>query len=34
MEAGFQQMLDRDYQTVNSVQQLATYVQYQGGLQQ
>lgn len=34
MEAGFQQMLDRDYQTVNSVQQLATYVQYQGELQQ
>ncbi|KKO11022.1 hypothetical protein LCGC14_0025070, partial [marine sediment metagenome] len=32
MEAGFQQMLDRDYQTVNSVQQLASYVQYQGDL--
>ncbi|MEX0740908.1 MAG: zf-HC2 domain-containing protein [Pseudohongiella sp.] len=29
MEAGFQQMLDRDYQTVNSVQQLASFVQYQ-----
>lgn len=34
MEAGFQHMLDRDYQTVNSVQQLATYVQYQGELLQ
>lgn len=32
MEAGFQQLLDRDYQTVNSVQQLASYVQYQGDL--
>lgn len=32
MEAGFQQLLDRDYQTVNSVQQLASYVQYQGEL--
>ena len=32
MEAGFQQLLDRDYQTVNSVQQLASYVQYQGNL--
>ncbi len=32
MEAGFQQMLDRDYQTVNSVQQLASYMQYQGDL--
>lgn len=30
MEAGFQQLLDRDYQTVNSVQQLASYVQSQG----
>lgn len=29
MEAGFQQLLDRDYQTVNSVQQLASFVQYQ-----
>lgn len=32
MEAGFQQMLDRDYQTVNSMQQLASFVQYQGEL--
>tara|TARA_R100001039_G_scaffold35099_1_gene29974 strand:- start:4836 stop:5426 length:591 start_codon:yes stop_codon:yes gene_type:complete len=32
MEAGFQQLLDRDYQTVNSVQQLASYVQFQGDL--
>lgn len=31
MEAGFQQLLDRDYQTVNSVQQLASYVQLQDG---
>jgi hypothetical protein len=31
MEAGFQQMLDSNFQTVNSVQQLASYVQYQGG---
>ncbi|WP_339857687.1 hypothetical protein [Pseudohongiella acticola] len=30
MEAGFQQLLDRDYQTVSSVQQLASYVQYRG----
>ncbi|ALO45866.1 anti-sigma factor family protein [Pseudohongiella spirulinae] len=29
MEAGFQQMLDSNFQTVNSVQQLASYVQYQ-----
>jgi hypothetical protein len=33
MEAGFQQMLDRDYQTVNSMQQLASFVQFQGELQ-
>lgn len=32
MEAGFQQLLDRDYQTVNSVQQLASFVQYQHDL--
>jgi anti-sigma factor RsiW len=32
MEAGFQQMLDRDYQTVNSVQQLASFVRYQNDL--
>lgn len=30
MEAGFQQMLDSNFRTVNSVQQLASYVQYQG----
>lgn len=29
MEAGFQQLLDRDFQTVDSVRQLATYVMYQ-----
>lgn len=29
MEAGFQQMLDRDFQTVDSVRQLASYVMYQ-----
>lgn len=32
MEAGFQQILDRDYQTVNSMQQLASFVQFQGEL--
>ena len=29
MEAGFQQLLDRDFQTVDSVRQLASYVLYQ-----
>jgi hypothetical protein len=29
MEAGFQQLLDRDFQTVDSVRQLASYVMYQ-----
>jgi hypothetical protein len=29
MEAGFQQMLDRDFQTVDTVRQLASYVMYQ-----
>ena len=29
MEAGFRQLLNRNYQTVNSVQQLASFVQYQ-----
>jgi len=32
LEAGFQQMLERDYQTVNSVQQLASFVRYQNDL--
>lgn len=32
MEAGFQQILDRDYQTVSSMQQLASFVQFQGEL--
>lgn len=32
VEAGFQQLLDRDFQTVSSMQQLASYVQYQGDL--
>lgn len=29
MEAGFRQLLDRDFQTVDSVRQLASYVMYQ-----
>ena len=29
MEAGFEQLLNRDYQTVDSVRQLASYVMYQ-----
>ncbi len=29
MEAGFEQLLDRDFQTVDSVRQLASYVMYQ-----
>ena len=29
MEAGFQQLLDRDFQTVDSMRQLASYVMYQ-----
>ena len=29
METGFQQLLDRDFQTVDSVRQLASYVMYQ-----
>jgi predicted anti-sigma-YlaC factor YlaD len=29
MESSFQQVLDRSYQTVNSVQQLASYIQFQ-----
>ena len=29
MEAGFRQLLNRNYQTVNSVQQLTSFVQYQ-----
>jgi hypothetical protein len=32
VEAGFQQILDRDYQTVSSMQQLARFVQFQGEL--
>jgi hypothetical protein len=29
MEAGFEQLLDRDFQTVDSVRQLASYLMYQ-----
>ncbi|MGJ8689715.1 MAG: anti-sigma factor family protein [Gammaproteobacteria bacterium] len=31
MEASYQRLIDSDFQTVRSVQQLANYVQYQGG---
>lgn len=32
MEASYQRLVDSDYQTVRSMQQLANYVQYQGGV--
>lgn len=31
MQASYQRLVDSDYQTVRSMQQLANYVQYQGG---
>ncbi len=32
MQAGYQQLIDSDYETIRSVRQLASYVQYQDGL--
>jgi len=30
LQSGYQQLADSDYETIRSVQQLASYVQYQG----